>query len=162
MPGPTSTLLRQVSQRTKTLPERVTKAVAKVVERELKIQVQRDTGGDSRLSGMGNGRVSTKTEYAGTSVSVMTIKPAKRTTGMWSILESGADPHAIAARRYRPHKSAQTTRRKAMRVGDSWAQGPFRSPGTSGKRTWTTAIRRARPDVDRVAREELAKAVRGG
>lgn len=168
MPGPCAALLRRVSQDVKTLPRTIVDGCAAVVTKELKNTVTADTGGDGRLSGMGNAKVSTKTEVVGTSAAIATIRPARRTTGMWVILEDGTEGHDIRARRVRREGGVSTrgtsVKRhrgsEAMRVGDSWKTGPFTVKGAPAKRTWSRAIRKVRPQMERIGRDELAKVVR--
>jgi hypothetical protein len=142
-------MLREVSRRTKTLPQTIVAQVTKAVEKELKTSVGRDTGGDSRLSGMGNARVSTKTEIVGASATVGTIRPARRTTGMWVILDEGTRAHTI-----RPRRRNKTN---ALHIGDAWEEGPVRVSGSPAKGTWKRAIARVRPDLERIGRAELTK-----
>lgn len=161
MPGPVSSLMRRVANDTRTLPQNVARACSKIAEQELAKTVKGSTGGDARLSGMGNAKVSTKTETAGSTVAVATIRPARRTTGMWVILEDGTDGHDIRPRRGRTVSQPNSGRARGLNVGGEWAAGPWTVRGAPGKRTWTKAIAKARPMMDRAGRDELAKVVRG-
>lgn len=162
MPGPTTKLFRDVANRTRTFPQSVVKAASAVVEKELRKTAKQDTGGDSRMSGMGNARVSPKTEIVGSSAAVATIHPARRTTGMWAILDEGTQGHSVRARRGRLDRQENEGRARALRVGrgNEWAAGPWIVRGAPARQTWRRAIRAARPDIERVGREQLAKVVR--
>lgn len=158
--------LAQLSARLGEIDKVIVRVAGDIVVEELTRQMAADTGGDQALSGFRGGRyrlvlnVTALNNPAG-----VRIRPAKRQTGMWTILDSGRSGSTIAARPRRRHKRGVkkgTSRAAAMNIGGTWRAGPFKVGGTRGHHTWSkgrdAGFTRA---LDAVA-EQLHKAVNGG
>lgn len=159
--------LAQLSARLADLDRTIVAAVGHVVVEQLEDQANADTGGGT-MSGVSKGRVRLRLKITPLSNPAgVRIRPAARQSGMWTLLDSGARAHPIAARARRRHKSKgkkarSSSRAAAMKVGGAWRAGPYRHPGSRGRGTWTRTVDRALAEgLDR-ARDELHRAVTGG
>ena len=87
--------------------------------KQIRPQLKTDTGGDNRLSGIGNAKLSVtgRVKGLGRVTGTVTASPRKL-AGPWRWLEDGT----------RPHYTHNGTRRH---------------PGTAGKRTWTKPVDKA-------------------
>lgn len=74
-------------------------------------------------------------------------------TGPWGILEPGAKAHTIVAKKGR--------RSNAMRVNGGWRRGPFRHPGTSDTRAWTTGQEATFDAAEKILTDTIGDAVEG-
>lgn len=157
MAGPATAMLRRAQRNMLTLPDEIVEAGVKILQRELKRTIASATGGDGRMSGMGNSSVRPMVDVQSTGrISISSVRPARRTTGMFVILEDGTDAHDIRsrARRRQPPRPSE-----AMRIGDEWATGPWRVRGTSGKRVWSRAVTIARPQIARAQAQLFSQGV---
>lgn len=84
-------------------------------------RLKRDTGGDNRLSGIGNARLNVSTKVAGSVLVEGTVTAGpKKMRGPWRWLDDGTRPRSTATGQH---------------------------PGTDPKHTWSDPVQRAMPDV---------------
>jgi hypothetical protein len=137
-------------------PVEVVTAASKVSRKELLQQGRRDTGGNLRLSNFRGPALAVEADVRDFGVqAVAELVPSRRSRGTWGLVDSGARPHEIGA-------AGRRGRRPKLRIGGRWVSGPVRHPGTTGKRTWRTAVGRSLPEARRDARAAFTKAVNGG
>lgn len=155
--------LAQLSARLGEFDRIIVRTAGEAINDALLEQLARDTGGDSALSGFRGGRykltlnITPLNNPAG-----VRIRPARKQSGMWTILDSGRSGYQVAARPRRRHKRGVkkgTSRAAAMSIKGAWRAGPWHVGGTSGHRTWskgrTIGFDRAMDAV----RDELHRAV---
>lgn len=118
--------------------ERAVRHVAKGLAKPIRKQLKRDTGGDSRLSGIGNARlnVSTRVKVTGGRATGVVAGGPKKLRGPWSWLEAGTAPHST-----RRGVKARDTRRAGVTGLDH--------PGTPAKRTWSRPVERVVVGLER-------------
>lgn len=129
--------LRQIAKNAESFPRKFVKEAVADIRKDQTKTLKRDIGGDTAMSGIGNGRLTIKSSVKGDSIvtgEVTAGKPA----GPWSWLEKGTAPH-IAGGRYRG----------------------ARHPGTRGKRTWSRGLPDSLDRVVKQARKELRTIVHG-
>jgi hypothetical protein len=159
--------LAQLSARLADLDKVLVNAIGQVVVEALEDQVNADTGGGT-MSGISKGRVRLQVKVTPlANPAGVRIRPAARQLGMWTMLDSGASAHKIAARPRRRHKTKgkagkSSSRAQALSAGGTWRVGPFQHPGSRAKRTWSKAVDKGlQAGLDRAA-DELHRAVTSG
>lgn len=161
--------LATLSRRLAELDQVVVAAVGAAVVDALEQQVNADTHGGS-MSGMNKGRYQLKLKVSPlNNPAGVRIWPAARQSGMWSIMESGARAHDVAARPRRKRKSKgkaakASSRARAMNPGGKgFRVGPFHNTGGSrGHRTWSRGVDKGMAAGLDAAADLLRKAVTGG
>ena len=86
------------------------------------------------------------TVQGGSGDTTVTVSPAPGDAGGWSILESGARPHAIASPR-------------AMPLGGGRFSRTVHHPGASGTGRWSKAAKRTEPRIDKAVEQAMDKAM---
>lgn len=117
--------LAQIAAELEQLPGRAVRYAVAELRRPLAAQLRRDSGGDSRLSGLhGAGRMTVQTDVTGKGPAVIGTVSAgpPRQRGPWSWLNDGT----------RPRQQGATGRH----------------PGTPAKHTWSAVVDRTIPTVE--------------
>jgi hypothetical protein len=158
--------LAQLSARLGEIDTVIVRVAGDIVVEELTRQLAADTGGDQALSGFRGGRYRlTLNVTALNNPAGVRIRPAKRQSGMWAILDTGRSGSTIAARPRRRHKRGVkkgTSRAAAMNIGGTWRTGPFKVGPTRGHHTWSKGRDAGMAKALDAVREQLRKAVNGG
>lgn len=148
--------LREVSARVRSLPEQTVRVGADAFNEAITLRLQRDTGGDMKLSGAGGRRgrskkLATKTRISGggrIESATITAKGAQ-----WSWLEKGTDAHVVGRRR--DGKGGLH-----MNTGRGWKTGPWRVSGSPAKHTFSKGVDDGRAAARDAMRDELRRAIR--
>lgn len=130
--------LRQMARRAESFPRTFVKGAVSDIRKDQTKSLKADTGGDAKLSGIGNARLTIRTSVKGGGSLVTGELSAGKPRGAWAWLEHGTKPHIVGGK----FKGA-------------------RHPGTRGKQTWSRSVG---PSLDRAskrARGELVAIVRG-
>lgn len=115
-----ATELQDVADKVARFPSDAVRHVVTELRRVIDAELRRDTGGDARMSGVGQTRLAVQTDIKG-AVGSVTAGP-KRMRGPWRWLEDGTRPRQ---------------------------QGNGRHPGTTAKRTWSEPSELRIPQIER-------------
>ena len=115
--------LTQIAGALEQYPGRAVRYAVEAVRRPIATELRRDTGGDSRLSGVSQTRLTVKVDVVGQGAAVFGSVSAapRKLIGPWRWLDAGTRPRA---------------------------QGAGRHPGTPAKRTWSEPVGRTLPVVE--------------
>ena len=158
--------LTQLAARLGEIDQVIVRVAGDIVVEQLTRQLAADTGGDQALSGFRGGRYRLTLQIdplrnpAG-----VRIRPAKKQSGMWTILDSGRSAFTVAARGRRRHKKGVkkgSSRAAGMNVDGAWRAGPWGVGGTRGHRTWSKGRDAGISRAVEAVRLELTKVVNGG
>lgn len=118
--------LGKLAEDVESFSERAVRHLVTGLAGEIRPQIKRDLGGDSKMSGIGNARlsVSTKVKVVGDKVTGSVSAAPKKLAGPWSWMESGTKQHNT-------------------HHGTRW------HPGTRGKRSWSKPVDRAVAALER-------------
>lgn len=147
-----TTRLRATADGLRRSPRALVDAASKAAAKELRRTLRTDAGGDFVLSGIPKARLRVKVDvrdFGREAVAELTPGGNLGSSGVWAILESGADPHTIP----------RGGRRRRMRLPNGWVIGPVDHPGAPPKRTWSRAIPPAIEAAQREARRTFTKEV---
>jgi hypothetical protein len=118
------------------------------VTREIRTGIRRDTGGDSRMSGVGSKGARVGAKYA-----VRGDKAYITATGPIHLLERDTSPRTIPKKRRR--------RAKVLKIGGNFRRR-VEHPGTKGKHTFERTWKRAAPESVNIYGRELSRAIERG
>jgi len=125
----------------------------------IRAQIRRDTGGDSRMSGVGKRGAKVG---AGFKLLSDTRNPTAiiRATGPMHLLERPTAPHAITPRGLARKKRGTGFRKgaRALTIGADLRAGAWH-PGTRGKRTFERGWRSVASDTPRIFQREVREAI---
>lgn len=138
--------LRRASRAVKEIPNQLATESGKIVATHVRKALKQD--GVTRVAGA---RLSVSVKTHG-NVCVVSAAPRKA-IGPWSMWEEGTRGHTVAARKKRDSD--------AMRIGDSWATGPWSVRGMRGHHTWQRGVDAARPLIEREGERLLGVAING-
>ena len=114
--------------------------------------IQRDSGGDSRLSGVGK-----RGAKVGVRFDIRGERLTMKATGPLHFVANPMSPHRIP----RVRKTNRAKRRVVVIPGVG-VRAHARHPGTKGKNTWRRGVTSARPKVTKVMRSETANIIKRG
>lgn len=124
--------LRKAAKKVRSLPNQMVRAGADHLKKPVAARLKSDTGGDSRLSGIGNARLRVATSARGN----------ERAKGFVRIIPPGPGSWLNDGTRPRP-------------------QGRGRHPGTPAKRTFDDPVDRNKHEALRVMERLFSQALRG-
>lgn len=146
------------SKRWKAQQRKIVAGVGRDASKTLKSQLKSDTGGDRRLSGLGEyGRPQTvvvKTHVAGRTVEAYVLGGPRSQRAPWFWLEFGTKPGP------RPWRSRNRGGTRFGQVALSASRGLMHA-GTPAKRTWSKGIRAADPKVRVELKRKIDDAIAG-
>jgi hypothetical protein len=152
---------RALARRVATLPERVVRAGAEAMNREIIAELKADTGGDQALSGFGRSRRGRKTKLAttttisgGRALASAVIKASpKRARGMWTIIEEGTGERISGRKRGGGGLHMEIP-------GEGWRTGPWSAGRSPAKHTFTDGVRRGTRPAEQAMAEVFDRETR--
>jgi hypothetical protein len=152
---------RALARRVATLPERVVRAGAEAMNRQIIAELKADTGGDQALSGMGKGRRGRKTKLAttttvtgGVRIATAIIKASpRRARGQWAIIEEGTGERISGRKRGGGGLHMHIP-------GEGWFTGPWSAGRSPAKHTFTDGVRRGVAPAERAMAEAFERELR--
>jgi hypothetical protein len=119
--------------------------------------IQRDAGGDLKLS-----RVGKRGAKVGARYDISGDRAEIKATGPLHFLANPMSPHRIPKARRRGRRRVVVVPGLSVRQGDKGIRAWVQHPGTRGKDTWNKGIDNARPKVSKVMRSQMANVVKRG
>ncbi len=129
---------------------RIVEIGARVAKTELLGTARGDMGGDLSLSNWKGSRVMVGYDVAGTQAEVKGRD--SKGGAVWRVLEDGAGAHRIG-------RKGRGKRRRSLKIGGDFVGPSVVHPGTSGKKTWSGGVDRARPRIVKAMQEETHRLI---